>query len=303
MPGMPNRNALHPEGSGGRVSRGELVAEDRMTLGFRHLDVMLAIGKGTGPGGLAAGPAILDIKRMCAAFGQPKDVARFLQATDKAICAEDALHAPAIESSGGPIVEQLSSALAAAKCVDGRHTEIYADAVRLAIVARLLCLQSEAQRSTRCTSGVSNSPAGRQMRPLQKWRLKRVMEYVDKHLADKITLSDLAAVAGLSPMHFASQFRAATNLRPHDYLLLRRIRRAEILLRRSTMTLVEISLTVGFQTQAHFTTVFKRFVGDTPYRWRRSGGRISPLVTAAERTAMAMEDSDAQSIPLAANIA
>ena len=150
------------------------------------------------------------------------------------------------------------------------------------IVARLLCLQSEAQRSTRRRRGASGGSGERRMRPLQKWRFKRVTEYVDKHLAEKITLSGLAAVAGLSPMHFASQFRAATNLRPHDYLLLRRIKRAEELLRQSTMTLVEISLTVGFQTQAHFTTVFKRFVGDTPYKWRRAEVRVSPSVTAAE---------------------
>src|SRR6202000_2843655 len=93
---------------------------------------------------------------------------------------------------------------------------------------------------------------------------------------DKITLSDLAAVAGLSAMHFASQFRAATNLSTHDYFLSRRIKGAEELLRQATITLVEISLTVGFQTQAHFTTVFKRFVGDTPYNWRRTEGRVSP---------------------------
>jgi AraC-like DNA-binding protein len=71
-------------------------------------------------------------------------------------------------------------------------------------------------------------------------------------------------------MHFAAQFRAATGFRPHEYLLRRRIQRAEELLRLSTMTLVDIALTVGFQTQAHFTTVFKRFVGDTPYQWRNA---------------------------------
>ena len=56
------------------------------------------------------------------------------------------------------------------------------------------------------------------------------------------------------------------------------IQRAEELLRQPTMTLVEIALSVGFQTQAHFSTVFKRFAGDTPYRWRNAhciGGRRS----------------------------
>jgi AraC-like DNA-binding protein len=103
---------------------------------------------------------------------------------------------------------------------------------------------------------------------LQKWRLKRVVEYVDNHLSNEMGLSNLAAIAGLSRMHFASQFRVATGLRPHEFLLRRRVGRAEELLRTSSATIVEIALTVGFRTQAHFTTVFKRFVGSTPHQWR-----------------------------------
>jgi len=69
-------------------------------------------------------------------------------------------------------------------------------------------------------------------------------------------------------MHFAAQFRTAVGMRPHEYLLKRRIERAEELLKQARVSLVEVALTVGFQTQAHFTTVFKRFAGDTPYQWR-----------------------------------
>ena len=110
--------------------------------------------------------------------------------------------------------------------------------------------------------------AQRKSRALQNWRLKRVVEYIENHLSEKNALSDLAAVAGLSQMHFASQFRTATGLRPHEFLLRRRIQRAEELLRNTTMPIVEIPLRVGFQTQAHLTTVFKRFAGCTPGRWR-----------------------------------
>jgi AraC-like DNA-binding protein len=69
-------------------------------------------------------------------------------------------------------------------------------------------------------------------------------------------------------MHFASQFRAATNLRPHEFVLRRRVQRAEELLQNTSTPIVEVALMVGFQTQAHFTTTFKRFVGSTPNRWR-----------------------------------
>jgi AraC-like DNA-binding protein len=279
---MALQSAGDPDGSGKCGARGELVAGNRMTLGFRHLDVKLAIEtEGSGPSGFPTGFAILDIKRLRTEFAAPRDGAGFLQATDKPGSVEDILHAPAVERSRDPVVKQLSSALAAAGSADGRHTEICADAMRLALVARLLCLQFEAQQPIQRGD---DDPTERQMRALQKWRLKRVAEYVDEHLSDKITLSDLATAAGLSRMHFAAQFRAATNLRPHEYLLRRRIKRAEELLGQSTMTLVEIALTVGFQTQAHFTTVFKRFVGDTPYQWRSRAAvyvkKLSPSLTA-----------------------
>jgi len=71
-------------------------------------------------------------------------------------------------------------------------------------------------------------------------------------------------------MHFAAQFRVATGTRPHDFVLHRRIERAQEMLRDRSLALVDIALCVGFQTQAHFTTVFKRFTGVTPHRWRRS---------------------------------
>jgi len=109
----------------------------------------------------------------------------------------------------------------------------------------------------------------RRCAPLQKWRMKRVTDHVDTHLSRRITLADMAAAAGLTRMHFAAQFRASTGMRPHDFVLQRRIERAQELLRNPERALVDVALSVGFQTQAHFTTVFKRFAGGTPHRWRR----------------------------------
>jgi AraC family transcriptional regulator len=160
------------------------------------------------------------------------------------------------------VINFLSSALATAEEGNDHHC---VDALRLAMVIRLLGLRSDTPAAARQSEPDGR---GRQVRALQKWRLKRAVEYIDTHLSAKVSLLDLAAVAGLSRMHFASQFRVATGLRPHEFLLRRRIRRAEELLRDTETSIVEIALTVGFQTQAHFTTVFKRFVGCTPCRWR-----------------------------------
>jgi AraC-like DNA-binding protein len=107
------------------------------------------------------------------------------------------------------------------------------------------------------------------VRPLQQWRLRRVAAYVGERIGSQITLQDMAAAAGLSRMYFAAQFRAATGMRPHEYLLRRRIDLAVSLLADDSASLVEVALAVGFQTQAHFTTVFRRFVARTPQQWRR----------------------------------
>jgi AraC family transcriptional regulator len=134
---------------------------------------------------------------------------------------------------------------------------IYADCLGTAIVARLLASEARgANRDSRPTA------------ELAKWRLRRVFEYIDEHLDEPIRLADLAATAGLTRMHFAAQFRAATGLRPHEYLLRRRVERAQVLLSRNVPT-VNVALEVGFQSQAHFTAVFKRFVGRPPRTWSR----------------------------------
>jgi AraC-like DNA-binding protein len=126
------------------------------------------------------------------------------------------------------------------------------------------------QRDVAAPIPPTESPrASRRCTPLQKWRMKRVTDHVDAHLSRRITLADMAAAAGLTRMHFAAQFRASTGMRPHDFVLQRRIERAQELLRNPELALVDVALSVGFQTQAHFTTVFKHFAGGTPHRWRR----------------------------------
>ncbi|TDT99434.1 helix-turn-helix protein [Azorhizobium sp. AG788] len=167
------------------------------------------------------------------------------------------------------VVAQLSQALQSAE-VDSAGG-LHADALRLAIVARILTLDGQSHAPQ--VDEALPAPAPARVRPgLPKWRLKRVMAHVQERLCETVTLADMAAAAGLSRMHFAAQFRIATGLRPHEYLLKCRVERAQQLMRESTEPLVQIALSVGFQTQAHFTTVFRRFAGTTPHRWRSMQG-------------------------------
>lgn len=114
---------------------------------------------------------------------------------------------------------------------------------------------------------VGPTAAVRKRTVLPHWRLRSVDSYVKAHLSNTITLNDMAAAAGLSPMHFAAQFRAATGYRPHHYLLLCRMERAKQLMAEVPRSMLDIALEVGFHTQSHFTTVFKRLTGKTPRQW------------------------------------
>jgi AraC family transcriptional regulator len=195
---------------------------------------------------------------------------------------EAAVETRAAEKFDDPVIRRLADALAATEAAHDSHSAICADALRLAIVTRQFSVQRPLTGVS--ADGVTEDTTGRNARSLQKWRLNRVLQYVDDNLAAKLTLQDLALVAGLSRMHFAAQFRAAVGMRPHEYLLKRRVERAEELLKKAEVPVVEVALTVGFQTQAHFTTVFKRFAGDTPYQWRCAYlAQATPLPAARRR--------------------
>jgi AraC family transcriptional regulator len=158
-------------------------------------------------------------------------------------------------------VERLGRALLDADQVGGSFGQLYADSVSVAIVARLLA-----------SAGKASDQERPRVAELARWRLKRAIDYVDAHLDEPVRLADVAAAAGLTRMHFAAQFRAATQQSPHEFLLRRRIERAQEMLAETTMSVVDIALSVGFQTQAHFTSVFKRFAGRPPQTWRRAYG-------------------------------
>jgi AraC family transcriptional regulator len=105
---------------------------------------------------------------------------------------------------------------------------------------------------------------------LQPWRLKRSCAYIDAHLSERLSLADVSRAAGFTGMHFARLFRASTGLSPHNYVLRRRIAAAKVLLLDADHPMLDIALLVGFRTHAHFSSVFKRLVGEPPSRWKQT---------------------------------
>jgi AraC family transcriptional regulator len=100
---------------------------------------------------------------------------------------------------------------------------------------------------------------------LPRHKLRRVVEYIMENLEGSPTLEQMAAAVHLSPYHFARQFKAATGLAPHQYVISRRVERAQHLLRTNGgLGLGEVAFRSGFANQSHFCFHFKRIVGITP---------------------------------------
>jgi AraC-like DNA-binding protein len=101
--------------------------------------------------------------------------------------------------------------------------------------------------------------------------VRKVREYLEEHAAGKVTLRDLAGMAGLSPFHLCRVFRAAAGMPPHAYLTQARVRRARSLLR-AGMPISDVAAATGFADQAHLTRQFKGLMGVTPGRYLSMGG-------------------------------
>jgi AraC family transcriptional regulator len=112
---------------------------------------------------------------------------------------------------------------------------------------------------------------------LARQKLRAVVEYIEEHLDAGLTLEEIAAVAHQSPYHFARQFKEATGLPPHQYIIARRVERAQQLVREGKLSLADVAVSAGFSDQSQLTQSFKRLVGCTPGKYRKSaedeGGR------------------------------
>ena len=99
-------------------------------------------------------------------------------------------------------------------------------------------------------------------------RLQRVLSHINENLSQTLSVAELAQVVGMSQYYFSKLFKMSTGSTPHQYVMRRRVERAQELLRETRMALADVGATVGFETQSHFTSVFRRLVGVTPRHYR-----------------------------------
>ena len=98
----------------------------------------------------------------------------------------------------------------------------------------------------------------------------RVCRYIDDHLTEPLTLTDLAGHAGLSRHYFSRLFRATTGDPPMRYLMRRRIEHARGLLADRRHSVCEIAMLLHFADQSHFCRSFRRSTGLSPLQYSRA---------------------------------
>ena len=105
---------------------------------------------------------------------------------------------------------------------------------------------------------------------LAPWQIRKVTSYVETHLDQPIRNEELAALVRLNPSHFGRAFRNSFGEPPHEYVIRRRVERAQGLMLSTDASLSEIALNCGLADQSHLTRLFRRFAGESPRAWRRA---------------------------------
>jgi AraC family transcriptional regulator len=134
----------------------------------------------------------------------------------------------------------------------------YVEALSLVLMHELIRLERTKPGATKPLRG--GLPARQQ---------KRVVEFIEEHLAEDISLATLAELVGLSLYHFARAFRQSFGVPPHRYHMARRMDCAKSLLQRSALSVTQIGIQIGFRETSSFTRAYRKFAGVSPSEYRR----------------------------------
>jgi len=105
---------------------------------------------------------------------------------------------------------------------------------------------------------------------LTSTQVRLVTGYMDSHLSEKTSISELAALVDLTRFHFIRAFKQSTGVPPHQFMIRRRLDRAKELLAERNATIAEIADRTGFGSPVQMTRAFRRIVGTTPSAFRRN---------------------------------
>jgi AraC family transcriptional regulator len=104
---------------------------------------------------------------------------------------------------------------------------------------------------------------------LLAWQIRKVLDYIDRHITSRVLVKDLCALVRRSEAHFSRSFRSTFGYTPHAFVVRHRVELAAKYMLNTDLSLSDIALGCGFVDQAHLCKHFRVVTGETPAAWRR----------------------------------
>lgn len=118
----------------------------------------------------------------------------------------------------------------------------------------------------RCTLKLENKRADKH---LEYDSIQYVVDYINQHFSEKITVESLCKLINMSESNFNKSFKKQTDSSPIEYLINIRLKKAKKFLRESNFSITDISLKCGFYSASHFSSCFMKQLGITPSEYKK----------------------------------
>ena len=158
-----------------------------------------------------------------------------------------------------PVVSQVVFSLE--KAIEGGAPNLYAQSAGQFLATHLLSVQ---------TGWPDLFQDRRHPAPLTDRRLRHVLEYINAHYKEPLSLDQLAREAGISRFHFMHLFKEKTGVAPHQYLVNIRMEAATRMLGNGESSILEVAFECGYQSAAHFSAAFQKHFSQAPASYRRA---------------------------------
>jgi AraC family transcriptional regulator len=168
-----------------------------------------------------------------------------------------------------PLIEQIALAINQELEAETSAGRLLVESLGQSLSAYLVRSYSEVQLNVK--------PLRAAGKPIDNRRMSRVMDFIDARIDQNFTVADLAAVACMSPAHFARSFKATVGQSPHEFVSRMRLELAKRMLADRHRSMSDIALSTGFSSQSNFSRAFRDTTGTTPggYRASQIGSRPS----------------------------
>jgi AraC family transcriptional regulator len=178
------------------------------------------------------------------------------RAADELFCG-DRFEIKPFSAVPAPLIEHLSAAILREFHASRAPERCYLECIGHVIAGHLLREHAD----TRARRSVKGRFSALQMGCIDR--------FIDERLGTDFGITDLAALLSLGPQRFTERFRLTVGMSPWRYVQRQRIHKAQQLLVQQQLPLAEIALRLGYCSQSHFSTAFRRVTGVTPSTYRK----------------------------------